>query len=293
ALSLARKLDADLVVIPELWSSGYVFSSHREVAVLAEDARTGLTARTLAAAARRDRRHYVAGVPEAARGRPSHPALLLPPPRPPRADGPQAGGGGPARPPALRGGVSRGRPRPALQQRAARRAGGRPAALPEAPPLRARAAVVLAGQSPARGHARGTRAGRAPDLLRLALPRGGARAGARGGRRDRPPVQPGVPERPGGNARPRAGEPGVHRDRESQGHRAASGRHGGVHGPKPDRGSRRRSDGPRQPHGERGGGRGLRPGARPRQAAHAPHAAVPEPTARVLSRAPRALLTAA
>src|SRR5262249_56945905 len=87
ALSLVRKLDADLVVIPELWSSGYVFSSHREVAALAEDARTGLTARTLAAAARRDRRHYVAGFPGAARRRHYNRALLVgpagrPPPLP-------------------------------------------------------------------------------------------------------------------------------------------------------------------------------------------------------------------
>src|SRR5262245_13501339 len=63
-LSLARSVDADLVVLPELWASGYVFSSHREVAELAEDARRGPTARALAAAARRERRHYVAGFGE-------------------------------------------------------------------------------------------------------------------------------------------------------------------------------------------------------------------------------------
>ena len=78
-LALARTVEADLVVLPELWSSGYVFSSHREVDTLAEDARGGLTARTLVAAAKRDRRHYIAGFPERARGRTYNSALLVGP----------------------------------------------------------------------------------------------------------------------------------------------------------------------------------------------------------------------
>src|SRR5215831_6921190 len=79
ALALAGPLAADLVVIPELWSSGYVFSSHAEVAQLAEDAERGLTARALQAAARRERRHYVAGFPERHRGRFYNSALLVGP----------------------------------------------------------------------------------------------------------------------------------------------------------------------------------------------------------------------
>ena len=78
-LALAASVDADLVVLPELWSSGYVFSSHAEVASLAEDARTGATARALAATARRERRHYVAGFPEVHRGRFFNSALLVGP----------------------------------------------------------------------------------------------------------------------------------------------------------------------------------------------------------------------
>lgn len=78
-LALARTVEADLVVIPELWSSGYVFSSRREVDELAEDARDGLTARVLVAAAKRDRRHYIAGFPERARGRTYNSALLVGP----------------------------------------------------------------------------------------------------------------------------------------------------------------------------------------------------------------------
>jgi predicted amidohydrolase len=78
-LALARTVEADLVVLPELWSSGYVFSSHREVDSLAEDAKAGLTARALVAVARRDRRHYIAGFPERARGRFYNSALLVGP----------------------------------------------------------------------------------------------------------------------------------------------------------------------------------------------------------------------
>ena len=79
ALTLAAPLAAALVVLPELWSSGYVFSSHAEVAALAEDAETGPTARALTAAARREKRHYVAGFPERSRGRFYNSAMLVAP----------------------------------------------------------------------------------------------------------------------------------------------------------------------------------------------------------------------
>src|SRR5215831_144865 len=79
ALALAAPLAADLVVIPELWSSGYVFSSRAEVARLAEDAERGVSARALSAAARRERRHYVAGFPERHRGRYFNSAMLVGP----------------------------------------------------------------------------------------------------------------------------------------------------------------------------------------------------------------------
>ena len=78
-LALAGRVDADLVVLPELWSSGYVFSSHAEVAALAEDAEAGLTARALRAAARASRRHYVAGFPERHGGRFYNSAILVGP----------------------------------------------------------------------------------------------------------------------------------------------------------------------------------------------------------------------
>lgn len=78
-LSLAATVAADLVVLPELWSTGYVFSSRAEVAALAEDAREGATARALAWAARRERRHYIAGFAEVSRGRHYNSALLVGP----------------------------------------------------------------------------------------------------------------------------------------------------------------------------------------------------------------------
>ena len=77
--SLAADVAADLVILPELWSSGYVFSSHAEVAALAEDAERGPSARRLLEAASRERRHYIAGFPEAARGRHYNSAMLVGP----------------------------------------------------------------------------------------------------------------------------------------------------------------------------------------------------------------------
>ena len=56
-----------------------MFSTHDEVEALAENARTGITARMLSAAARRDKRHYIAGFPERARGRFYNSAMLVGP----------------------------------------------------------------------------------------------------------------------------------------------------------------------------------------------------------------------
>src|SRR5690349_16332202 len=78
-LALADGVTADLVVLPELWASGYVFSSRAEVGRLAEDAARGPTAQALAAAARRTRRHYLAGFAERHRGRFFNSAMLVGP----------------------------------------------------------------------------------------------------------------------------------------------------------------------------------------------------------------------
>lgn len=79
ALALSATVEASLVVVPELWSTGYVFSSKQEVASLAEDAETGATARALSWAARREKRHYVAGFAEVSRGRIYNSAMLVGP----------------------------------------------------------------------------------------------------------------------------------------------------------------------------------------------------------------------
>lgn len=78
-LALAATVEAELVVLPELWSTGYVFSSHEEVAELAEDASTGATAKALAWAAKREKRHYIAGFAEVSRGRYYNSAMLVGP----------------------------------------------------------------------------------------------------------------------------------------------------------------------------------------------------------------------
>ncbi len=78
-LALAATVTADLVVIPELWASGYVFSSHAELAALAEDAAMGVTARAIKAAARREKRHYVIGFAERHRGKFYNSSMLVGP----------------------------------------------------------------------------------------------------------------------------------------------------------------------------------------------------------------------
>lgn len=79
ALALSARAPAELMVIPELWSTGYVFSSRAEAGKLAEDASNGATARALRSAARREKRHYIAGFAERAGGRLYNSAMLVGP----------------------------------------------------------------------------------------------------------------------------------------------------------------------------------------------------------------------
>lgn len=58
------ELEADLVVLPELFTSGYQFTSRREVERLAEEVPGGYTTRRLIALARAKRLFIVAGLPE-------------------------------------------------------------------------------------------------------------------------------------------------------------------------------------------------------------------------------------
>jgi predicted amidohydrolase len=78
-LALARKVEADLFVLPELWASGYAFLSRAEAEGLAEDAARGPTAQALRAEARRRRAHFVCGLAERARSKRYNSALLVGP----------------------------------------------------------------------------------------------------------------------------------------------------------------------------------------------------------------------
>ena len=59
-----EQTEADLIVLPELFASGYQFVSQEEVQRLAEPVPDGPTVRRLVAVAQRRRMHIVAGLPE-------------------------------------------------------------------------------------------------------------------------------------------------------------------------------------------------------------------------------------
>ncbi len=79
ARALMAAVEADLIVLPELWASGYAFRSRAEAESLAEDAASGPTAAALRAEARRRRAHLVSGFAERWRGRLYNSAMLVGP----------------------------------------------------------------------------------------------------------------------------------------------------------------------------------------------------------------------
>lgn len=79
ALQLIAAKPADLYVLPELFATGYQFSSRAEVARLAEPVPAGRTCRTLIAFARRHRCAIVAGLPERAGRRVYNSAVVIGP----------------------------------------------------------------------------------------------------------------------------------------------------------------------------------------------------------------------
>lgn len=72
-------VDCDLIVLPELFTSGYQFVSREEVEALAEPVPGGLTTKRLGEIARDRRMHVVAGLPEADGGRFYNSAVLIGP----------------------------------------------------------------------------------------------------------------------------------------------------------------------------------------------------------------------
>jgi len=73
------QVDADLMVLPELFATGYQFVSQSEVEQLAEPVPDGRTTRRLAQVAKRRRMHIVAGLPEKAGSRCFNSAILVGP----------------------------------------------------------------------------------------------------------------------------------------------------------------------------------------------------------------------
>lgn len=80
--AVAAKLEqaeADLIVLPELFASGYQFVSREEAYRLAEPVPDGPTVRRLAETAKRRRMHIVAGLPERAGSRCYNSAVVVGP----------------------------------------------------------------------------------------------------------------------------------------------------------------------------------------------------------------------
>ena len=63
-IDLLASADADLMVLPELFNSGYQFASKPEVISLAEEIPTGYTTKRLLKIAKQKKMHIVAGMPE-------------------------------------------------------------------------------------------------------------------------------------------------------------------------------------------------------------------------------------
>ena len=74
-----EQAEADLIVLPEFFASGYQFVSQDEVVRLAESVPDGPTTRRLVEIAQRRRMHLVAGVPEEAGGRCYNAAVVVGP----------------------------------------------------------------------------------------------------------------------------------------------------------------------------------------------------------------------
>lgn len=74
-----EQAEADVLVLPELFASGYQFTSVEEVARLAEPVPEGPTVRRLSEIAKRRKMHIVAGLPEQAGGRYYNSAVVVGP----------------------------------------------------------------------------------------------------------------------------------------------------------------------------------------------------------------------
>jgi predicted amidohydrolase len=79
AEALIEGAQADLLVLPELFNTGYLITSKEEIAALAEEVPGGPTTRRLAAVAKRRNLHLVAGMAERSGDRIYNAAVLISP----------------------------------------------------------------------------------------------------------------------------------------------------------------------------------------------------------------------
>lgn len=79
AARLIEPLDADVIVLPEFFNTGYLFVSKQEAAGLAEEIPDGPTTEALCGIARRKNTHLVGGLIEKAGGRLYNSAVLVSP----------------------------------------------------------------------------------------------------------------------------------------------------------------------------------------------------------------------
>jgi len=79
AEALIEGAQADLLVLPELFNTGYLITSKEEIGALAEEAPGGKTSQRLVALARRNNVHLVAGMAERSGARIFNSALLVSP----------------------------------------------------------------------------------------------------------------------------------------------------------------------------------------------------------------------
>jgi predicted amidohydrolase len=81
AISMIEKADADLIVLPELFNTSYLFVSSKEVIAVAEEIPAGKTTKALCAIARKKKINIVAGIIENFQGEIYNSAVLISPAR--------------------------------------------------------------------------------------------------------------------------------------------------------------------------------------------------------------------
>ncbi len=79
AVAMVEKTDADLLVLPELFNTGYFFPSKKDTIRLAEDAHDGKAVRVFKTLAKRRNCHFVIGIAEMKSGRTYNTSVYITP----------------------------------------------------------------------------------------------------------------------------------------------------------------------------------------------------------------------